>query len=163
MIKRSLESFCTALRVVIAILVGALLIPVSMQVIARYTGIIPTYLWTEELATFIFVWVVMIGSVLAVWDGTHFDVQVLPDSSKPLILLIQRTIVYLGVGGFGFLFAWYGIDYAKFGNNQHSVMMNANLMITHITVPLAGLFWGIFSIYRFVEAFQQYQLSKRAV
>jgi len=163
MIKRSLESFCAVLRVLLAVLVGTLVIPVAMQVIARYTGIIPVYLWTEELATFIFVWVVMIGSVLAVWEGTHFDVHVLPDSENPLILLIQKSIVFLLVGGFGFLFAWYGIDYAKFGGIQHSVMMNANLMVTHITVPLAGLFWGIFSIYRFVEAFQQYKANKRAV
>ena len=163
MIKRCLEFFCTLLRVVLAILVGALIIPVAMQVIARYTGIIPTFLWTEELATFIFVWVVMIGSVLAVWDGTHFDVQVLPDSSNPLILLIQRLIVYLFVGGFGFLFAWYGIEYAKFGGIQHSVMMNANLMFTHITVPLAGLLWGVFSIFRATEACQQYQESRKAV
>ena len=163
MIKRGLESFCTVLRVLLAILVGSLVIPVAMQVIARYTGIIPVYLWTEELATFIFVWVVMIGSVLAVWEGTHFDVHVLPDSSNPLILLIQKSIVFLLVGGFGFLFAWFGIDYAKFGGIQHSVMMNANLMVTHITVPLAGLFWGIFSLYRFVEAFQQYKANKRTV
>ncbi|GAA0416435.1 TRAP transporter small permease [Cocleimonas flava] len=163
MIKRSLEAFCTGLRIILAVLVGSLVIPVAMQVIARYTGIIPVFLWTEELATFIFVWVVMIGSVLAVWEGTHFDVQVLPDSPNPLILLIQKSIVLLLVGGFGFLFAWYGIEYAKFGGIQHSVMMNANLMVTHITVPLAGLFWGIFSLFRFVEAFQQYKANKRAV
>ena len=163
MIKRSLESFCTLLRIVLAILVGALIIPVAMQVIARYTGIIPVFLWTEELATFIFVWVVMVGSVLAVWDGTHFDVQVLKDSSNPLILLIQKLIVYVLVGSFGILFAWYGIEYAKFGGIQRSVMMNANLMFTHITVPLAGLLWGVFSLFRAVEAFQQYNASKRNV
>ena len=163
MVKRSLESLCNVLRVILAILVGTLIIPVAMQVIARYTGIIPVYLWTEELATFIFVWIVMIGSVLAVWDGTHFDVQVLPDSSNPLILLIQKSIVYILVGGFGILFAWYGIDYAKFGGIQHSVMMNANLMVTHITVPFAGLLWGVFSIFRFTEAVQQYKSNKRAV
>ena len=163
MIKRSLELFCSVLKVILAILVGALIIPVAMQVIARYTGLIPVYLWTEELATFIFVWIVMIGSVLAVWEGTHFDVQVLPDSSNPLLLLIQKSIVYILVGAFGLLFAWYGIDYAKFGGIQHSVMMNANLMVTHITVPLAGLLWGIFSFYRFAEAIQEYKASKRAV
>ncbi len=160
MIKRSLELLCTVLKVTLTILVGALVIPVAMQVIARYTGIIPVYLWTEELATFIFVWVVMIGSVLAVWDNTHFDVQVLPDSSNPLILLIQRSIVYLLVGGFGAMFTWYGIDYAKFGGIQHSVMMNANLLITHITVPFAGLLWCIFSLFKFSEAFQIYKSSK---
>ena len=160
MIKRSLELLCTVLKVTLTILVGALVIPVAMQVIARYTGIIPVYLWTEELATFIFVWVVMIGSVLAVWDNTHFDVQVLPDSSNPLILLIQRSIVYFLVGGFGAMFTWYGIDYAKFGGIQHSVMMNANLLITHITVPFAGLLWCVFSLFKFAEAFQIYKSSK---
>ena len=145
MIKRILESLCTVLRVTIAIMVGALIVPVAMQVIARYTGIIPVYLWTEELATFIFVWVVMIGSVLAVWDGTHFDVQVIPESSNPFILFLQKAIVLVLVGIFGILFAWYGIDYAKFGFIQHSVMMNANLLVTHITIPFAGLLWGVFS------------------
>ena len=162
MIKRTIESLCTVLRVLLAILVGALIIPVAMQVIARYTGIIPVYLWTEELATFIFVWVVMIGSVLAVWDGTHFDVQVLPDSSNPLILFLQKALVLLLVGLFGILFAWYGIDYAKFGFIQHSVMMNANLLLTHITIPLAGLLWGVFSLFRLTEAFEQYRSTKGA-
>lgn len=160
MIKRCLELLCTVLKVALTVLVGVLVVPVAMQVIARYTGIIPVYLWTEELATFIFVWVVMIGSILAVWDNSHFNVQVLPDSSNPLILFIQRAIVYLCVGGFGALFAWYGIDYAKFGGIQHSVMMNANLLITHITVPLAGFLWCIFSLFRCAEAFQEYKSSK---
>ena len=93
-------------------------------------------------------------------DNTHFDVQVLPDSSNPLILLIQRSIVYLLVGGFGAMFTWYGIDYAKFGGIQHSVMMNANLLITHITVPFAGLLWCVFSLFKFAEAFQIYKSSK---
>lgn len=163
MIKRSLELLCYCLKVLLTVLVGALVIPVAMQVIARYTGVIPVYLWTEELATFIFVWVVMIGSILAVWENTHFDVQVLPDSANPLVLLIQRTIVYISVGGFGALFAWYGIDYAKFGGIQNSMMMNANLMITHITVPIAGFLWCVFSIFKFTEAFQQYKASKEII
>ncbi|MBD5770268.1 TRAP transporter small permease [Marinomonas colpomeniae] len=163
MIKRSLESLCTVLRVLLAILVGALIIPVAMQVIARYTGVIPVYLWTEELATFIFIWVVMIGSVIAVWDGMHFDVQVIPDSSNPLVLFIQKAIVLILVGLFGVLFAWYGIDYAKFGYIQHSVMMNANQLIIHITVPLAGLLWCVFSLYRLFEAFEQYRSTAKKV
>lgn len=162
MIKRSLKSLCNLLRVLLAVLVGALIIPVAMQVIARYTGIIPVYLWTEELATFIFVWIVMIGSVVAVWDGAHFDVQVIPESANPLLLFFQKALVLLLVGLFGALFAWYGIEYAKFGLIQHSVMMNANLVVTHITIPIAGLLWAVFCLYRLYEAFTQYLSTKRA-
>lgn len=160
MVKRFLEGICTLLRVLIAILMGALIVPVAMQVIARYTGVIPVYLWTEELATFIFVWIVMLGAILAVWDGTHFDVHVIPDSKKPLLKFIQKAFVLLLVGLFGVLFTWYGIDYAKFGAAQHSVMMNANLLTTFITVPIAGVLWTVFSIFRTIEAFQEYRTQR---
>ena len=82
MILRGLELLASLLRCVVGVLMFSLAIPVGLQVIARYTGVIPVYLWTEELATFIFVWVVMLGSALAVWEGTHFDVQVIPGAKR---------------------------------------------------------------------------------
>lgn len=162
MIGRLLDTFCQGLRILLGILMATLAIPVSMQVLSRYTGIIPTFLWTEELATFIFVWVVMIGAMVAVWDGTHFDVAITPDAQSPLGTLIQKSIVHIFILIFALLFAWYGIEYAKVGLIQNSVMMRANLIWTYITVPLAGFVWTMFTVYRLHEAFATYQLSKRA-
>ncbi|MEP5730500.1 MAG: TRAP transporter small permease subunit [Sulfitobacter sp.] len=162
MIGRLLETFCGGLRILLGCLMASLAIPVSMQVISRYTGIIPTYLWTEELATFIFVWVVMIGSMVAVWDGTHFDVVITPDAQHPLGALIQKSVVHVFILIFALLFAWYGVEYAKIGMIQNSVMMRANLLWTYITVPFAGAVWAVFSAYRLFEAFTQFRTSTRA-
>ena len=161
MILRGLELLATLIRFIIGALMIALAIPVAMQVIARYTGIIPVYLWTEELATFIFVWVVMLGSTLAVWERTHFDVQVIPDARSPFLQFLQKALVLSLIAVFALLFVWYGIDYAKFGGNQNSVMMRANLMITHISVPVAGALWALFSLYRLYEAFVIYRATGR--
>ncbi|MEP5152522.1 TRAP transporter small permease subunit [Planktotalea sp.] len=161
MILRGLELLVSLVKLAIGALMISLAIPVGMQVIARYTGIIPVYLWTEELATFIFVWVVMLGSTLAVWEGTHFDVQVIPDSKRPFLLFLQKAFVLVAVAIFAVLFAFYGIHYAEFGGNQNSVMMRANLMITHISVPVAGVLWAIFSLYRLFETFVDYRNTDR--
>lgn len=161
MLGRSLETLCSGLRILLGCLMASLAIPVGMQVISRYTGIIPTYLWTEELATFIFVWVVMIGSMLAVWDGTHFDVVITPDAASPLGALIQKGLVCLSIMIFGLLFLWYGIEYAKVGAIQSSVMMRANLLWTYITVPIAGTVWAVFSGYRLYEAILIYSNNKK--
>ncbi len=142
---------------------ASLAIPVGMQVISRYTGIIPTYLWTEELATFIFVWVVMIGSVVAVWDGTHFDVVITSDINTPLGAFIQKAVVHVFVMIFAALFAWYGIEYAKVGSIQSSMMMRANLLWIYISVPLAGALWALFSGYRLYQAFVAYRTQKGAI
>ena len=157
-----LERFCKVLRVLLAVLMGALAIPVAMQVISRYTPLMPTYLWTEELATFIFIWIVMIGSMVAVWDKTHFDVRVLPDAKSPLLKLMQDGFVLVLIVAFGLIFAWYGLEYAEFGGRQKSVMMRANKLITHVSVPLAGAAWATFASYRFYEAFAEYRRTKGA-
>lgn len=161
MVGQLLEKFCAGLRILLGILMATLAIPVGMQVISRYTGVIPTYLWTEELATFIFVWVVMIGSMVAVWDGTHFDVVLTGDAKSPLGRLIQTGIVQVFILIFALLFAWYGIEYAKIGAIQNSVMMRANLMWIYITVPMAGFVWAVFSSYRLYEAFAAFTLSRK--
>jgi len=159
MIEKALEGFCQLLRVTVGVLVAALIIPVTMQVLARYTGIIPVYLWTEELARYIFIWMVMVGSIIAVWEGTHFDVHVMPDATSPLGKLLQKGFVMLVVCVFALLFAYYGIGYASFGSIQTSVMMQVNLLVIYITVPFAGFCWAIFALFRFWQAVQEYRRS----
>ncbi|ASJ74917.1 TRAP transporter small permease [Granulosicoccus antarcticus] len=159
MIERALEGFCQLLRILVGSLVAALVIPVTMQVLARYTGILPSYLWTEELATFLFVWMVMLGSIIAVWEGTHFDVQVTPDAKSRLGKLLQRGIVLVLLFIFAVLFVYYGIGYAKFGAMQTSTMLQANMLVIYITVPLAGFCWAVFSFFRIWQAVQEYKLD----
>jgi TRAP-type C4-dicarboxylate transport system permease small subunit len=163
MVGRFLETFSMGLRILLGGLMASLAIPVGMQVISRYTGLIPTYLWTEELATFIFVWIVMIGSMLAVWDGTHFDVVITQDAETPLAALIQKGVVHVTILIFALLFAWYGIEYARVGAIQSSVMMRANLLWIYVSVPLAGVVWAVFAGYRLYEAITVYTHSRKAM
>lgn len=163
MIKTVLEGFCQILRIAVGTLMAMLLVPVTMQVVARYTGIIPVYLWTEELATFIFIWIVMLGSMIAVWEGTHFDVRVIPDAKSPLGKLIQNGLVLLMITVFAVLFGWFGIGYAKFGSIQQSTMMQVNLLVTYISVPLAGFAWAAFAGYRFWEEIQTYRTTSKGL
>lgn len=162
MLGRLLDGFCKCLRILLGVLMGALAVPVAMQVLSRYTGIIPSYLWTEELATFLFVWIVMIGSVVAVWDGTHFDVRITRDATSPLMKLMQNGVVHLAIMIFGALFFVYGFEYAEFGGKQRSVMMRANLMITHISVPVAGGLWMLLSGYRLSQEIAQFRAGEGA-
>jgi len=161
-IDRALSLFCDALRVVIGLLIGLLTIPVGMQVIARYTGVIPVYLWTEELATFVFVWIVMLGSMLAVWDRTHFDVHVIPEAKSPLRRLLQQGFVHLAVTVFAILFIWFGIGYTEFGSIQKSVMLRMNMAFTYVTVPVAGVGWALFSLRHLAVEIATYRQHSRS-
>ena len=101
----------------------------------------------------------MIGSMVAVWDGTHFSVEVLREARSPVLKLIQNGFVLVLLILFGLLFAWYGIEYTKFGSIQNSVMMGANMAVTHVSVPIAGFVWTLFAGYRLHQSIHEYRQS----
>ena len=60
---------------------SVMLIVIFAQVVTRYFfGYTPE--WSEELARFLFVWVVFLGSALIMGEGGHLAVQFLPDKFK---------------------------------------------------------------------------------
>ena len=61
-----------------AVTVALLIIPVSLQIFSRYTELIPSYIWTEEMARFMFIWTIMLGAMVGVRESTHFEVDLLP-------------------------------------------------------------------------------------
>ena len=58
----------------LVISVAILIIPVSLQIFSRYTALIPSYIWTEEMARFLFIWTIMIGAMIGVRQ-LHFSAE----------------------------------------------------------------------------------------
>ena len=150
--KQLLDAYDRLLRLAITALMGAILVPVGLQIFSRYVGFIPRYIWTEEVARFCFIWIIMIGSMIAVRDATHFDVDVLP---KPRTAR-GRAIARLVVDGFmlvmALVFVRYGYDFAAFGWEQNSELTGINMVSIHLAFPLAGVTWVLFLGERIVAA-----------
>lgn len=141
-----LNAYHRTLKVVLTVLMGALILPVSLQIISRYTGIIPRYTWTEEVARFCFVWIIMIGSMIAVRDRAHFEVDVLPAPKTTKGRGWSRLVVHVGMLLMALAFVRYGYDFALFGFKQNSEMSGINMLSIYIAFPLAGVTWTLFLI-----------------
>ena len=142
--RKFLTLLYRCLQVLITVLMGVLIIPVAMQVLSRYTGIIPRYIWTEEVARFCFMWIIMLGSMIAVRDDTHFDVDVLPKFKTRRGEAISRVVVHFFMLLTALIFVRYGYDFAKFGYIQQSELTGINMLTIHIAYPLAGIVWILF-------------------
>ncbi|WP_424929276.1 TRAP transporter small permease [Amaricoccus tamworthensis] len=143
-----LDGYYRFLKLLLTILMGALIVPVAMQILSRYTGLIPRYIWTEEIARFCFVWIIMLGAMIAVRDGTHFDVDVLPHSSSPTVELCFRTFVNMAMFVMALSFLWWGWDFGKLGMRQKSEISGLPMLAIYIGWPIAGLTWAAFIIER---------------
>jgi TRAP-type C4-dicarboxylate transport system permease small subunit len=131
------------LCVLLALAVGILVIPVTLQVFSRFTALIPHYIWTEEMARFLLVWMIMLGAMLGVREGNHFVVDVWPDlSPRPRAAL--DLFSNLCVGAFAVVLLWWGWEFTDFAWYRISELAELPLWMIHIAWPISGAIWLIF-------------------
>src|SRR3979411_2717924 len=109
--------------------VAILIVPVTLQIISRYTALIPSWIWTEELSRFLFIWMIMLGAMIAVREGTHFVVDVWPDLA-PSPTAVRQIVANVFVLAFALVFVWWGVQFVRFGWDQTSEL--ADLPMTYI-------------------------------
>jgi len=97
-VGRATAAYAKLLEILLAACVGILIIPVTLQIISRYTPFIPSYIWTEEMARFLFIWTIMIGAMVGIRESQHFEVDVWPDLSRRSEAAV-RILARLGVLG----------------------------------------------------------------
>ena len=127
----------------LAFSVATLIIPVSLQIFSRYTALIPSYIWTEEMARFFLVWTVMIGAMLGVRESRHFEVDMWP-ILEPRADAALRLVADLSVLGFALVFVWAGYEFTAFAWNRISELAELPLWMIHIAWPVAGVTWVLF-------------------
>jgi TRAP-type transport system small permease protein len=141
--RRFLSWYSGLLSWLLVISVAVLIIPVSMQIFSRYTALIPPYIWTEEMARFLFIWMIMLGAMLGVREGSHFVVDVWPRlGPRPAALL--DLIGGLAVLVMALVFVWWGWEFTRFAFHRISELAELPLWLIHVAWPLAGLTWLLF-------------------
>lgn len=149
--KRILDTYYRFLKVLLTLLLGGMLVPVILQIASRSADQVPHFIWTEEAARFCFVWIVMIGSMIAVRDDRHFRVDLLPKPETAQHEAIGQLMVHGAMTVMALMFAWYGYKFAEFGWDQTSEMSGINMLSIYISFPLAGITWLIFLIEKIVD------------
>ena len=139
-----INGYYRLLQVLLASLMGLLMIPVGIQIFSRYIGLIPAYIWTEEMARFCFIWIILVGSMIAMRDGTHFSVDLLPQPKtkrgEAVMILFVDFIIFL----VAMIFIIWGWPLVKFGLLQESEMAELPMVLIYMAWPITGLTWLLF-------------------
>jgi TRAP-type C4-dicarboxylate transport system permease small subunit len=141
--RRFTAAWYQLLSILLVISVAVLVLPVSLQIFSRFTSLIPSYIWTEEMARFLFVWMVMIGAMIGVRESTHFEVDVWPRVGARAEAAL-RILSGLAVLVFALVFVWSGIEFTEFAWNRISELAELPLWLIHVAWPLTGFTWIVF-------------------
>lgn len=132
--------------------VAILILPVSLQIFARFTEFLPRYIWTEELSRFLLVWMIMIGAMLGVREGTHFTVDLFPSlrgRARAALDIVSGVFVLI----FACVFIVYGWEFTDSAWFRISELAELPLWLIHLAWPIAGVTWFVFQAERMWDDF----------
>lgn len=141
--RRIIDIYHRVLTLLLVATVAILIVPVTLQIASRFTDLIPSYIWTEELARLLFVWMIMLGAMIGIRESTHFDVDLLPKFGPRATAAVQ-IVTHLFILVLALVFVWWGIKFLQFGWNQLSELAELPMPYIFIAWPLAGLTWVLF-------------------
>ena len=147
-----LTKFCDAYVKLLSLLMlvagVALIVAVTIQIMGRYIPFVPLWLWPQEIVNFGLVWMIFMGSVVALREKEHFVVDVITMALKgkhiPALNVAINIIYYLISFGIAVIFTFYGfIFFRDWGLIQNSDLTGLNLGYIYFAVPFAGVSWFV--------------------
>jgi TRAP-type C4-dicarboxylate transport system permease small subunit len=131
--------------------ISVLMVAVSVQVFVRYVVQKPLFLWTEELARYVLIWMVFLGIGVGVKNDAHFAMDVLPPLLGRRWGAAVRLFNDLCMGSILILLTLAGLRFSYFGLFQYSPNMEVLMVLVFVSIPIGG----ILSLTYLVERMQQ--------
>ena len=131
-------SLLRAIERIVAALLATIAILVVYQVAARYVlGRPPS--WTEELARYLQVWLVLLSSPICLRRGLHLAVDYLTPRFSGQAKRRVRALNHVLVGVFGTLLAVFGIRMLPIAALQVSPALGISMLWPYLAVPTSGV------------------------
>lgn len=140
-----------------------MLLLIFSQVIFRYCfG--HTFEWSEELARFLFVWVVFLGSALIMGESGHLAVKLLPNKFKGTFFgLILETITNICSHTFILILIIQGSKMTRVMTFQEAPGLGISMSWVYMILPISGVLMMLYLIkdsIRLVRKFSSYMESR---
>jgi TRAP-type C4-dicarboxylate transport system permease small subunit len=136
---RLLEVVCTLFFIVMAVVL-------FIQTVARVFGI--SFFWAEELARYSMVWIVFLGSTVAVYQGSHTNIGVFVNLFPARARRYMEALSSLACAAVIGIIAYTGIIVFKVAMMGKSSAMEIPLGYVFGAVTFCGMLMAIFFINR---------------
>lgn len=145
LVKKGLDR---SLEILLTIVMTVLVFDVVWQVFTRYVMKDPST-WTEELATFLMIWVGMLGASVALNRGAHLGIDYFMGKLFARTRLYTEVFVFGAIGLFSLTVMLIGgiqLVYRTLQFGQVSPAMGIRMGYVYLALPISGFFLVIYSI-----------------
>lgn len=137
-----------AVQFLLVVLMSAIVIDVLLQVFSRYLFNAPLS-FTDELASFLLIWLGLLGSAYATGEKQHLAIDLLamrvsPHSQRRLEVIVTALVVVFAIAVLIVGGSW--LVYTGFLFGQLSASLQLSLGYVYLIVPVTGVLIVYYSI-----------------
>jgi len=143
-----IQNLTRILEVILTVLMAAMSLDVIWQVFTRYALRNPSS-YTEELATFLLIWIGLMGGAYAYRKEAHLGVDILTMNLRGRARTAVNLFIHGCVAVFGLMaLVWGGsrLVQVMLRYNQTSPALGIKMGYVYLILPLSGLFILIFAV-----------------
>jgi len=149
-LKRGLDR---GLEWITAISMGALVVDVTWQVITRFILNDPSS-WTEEVATYLMIWVGLLGAAVALHRKAHLGIDYFVGKLDQKKRLMTEVFVYVCIAAFSstvLVVGGYQLVAETFERGQTAPATGIELGYVYVAIPVSGFFITLYSVEFLIE------------
>lgn len=153
--KQAKEMMDKVMRFLNAAVFAFLTLLVVWQVVSRYFLGDPST-WSEELSSYMFAWVTLLGSAYVFGQMGHMNIPILIDrvsakTQKILMVIIQLLILVFAL----VVLVYGGIQITSLTMGQMSSSLGVPMGYFYASVPISGVFTAIYTVLNLYEIINQ--------
>ncbi|RPG59593.1 MAG: TRAP transporter small permease [Flavobacteriales bacterium TMED235] len=137
------------LEKILVVLFGIMILVITWQVFSRFVLNSPSS-FTEELSTYILIWISLLGATYAFRKKSHIGIDILTNKlSEPFDKFSKYIIHFANILFFSFVFVWGGLHLVMITLqlNQISASLKIKIGYIYFILPISGLLMIYYSIY----------------
>ncbi len=149
-LKRGLD---LCLEALVALVMGVLVIDVTWQVVTRFVWGDPSS-WTEELATFLMIWVGLLGASVALKRGAHLGIDYFVSHLSRRARLATEIFVFAVTALFSALVlvgGGFSLVMDVLTRGQTTPALGLKMGYVYLALPISGLFLTLYSVEFLIE------------
>ncbi|HLV72005.1 MAG TPA: TRAP transporter small permease [Vulgatibacteraceae bacterium] len=145
------RAYLTAMKVVLGLLSLALLAIAGWGVFSRNI-LDRSVVWADTTNTWIFVWIIFLGSALAVYRGAHMEVGAARDAMPPVVQKLLMLVGYAAVAAASAFLTYAGFKFLEVSGDTPSPATGTDLKWVLWAFPVGGVLMTLTAVERLVRA-----------
>lgn len=131
---------------------AGVIIIVTVQILSRFLPF--SYVWTEELTRYLFLFAISFGTPLALIRNEYINVDLLINKMKGNVRRFYDVGIYIAILVLTIVIAVQGYNFMLLGHSQRAATLPVQMSVVHASIFFMGLFISIFAVVKIVHLVQ---------